>query len=219
MTPTKYMQQKDRSLQLHNESEYSGIDGNNYFSFNSGGVECEIGEFLFAMVRVLKPEYVLETGTHEGIGASYMALGCKENGFGEVHTIEFLPENHLKSKNRFKKLALDKYVVSSLMDVADYEPEFEYGMILLDTEPQTRFAELLQFYKSLKPGGYLFIHDLHRHMHQIDNQEHGFAWPYGRIPEAMNTLIINGSLRPFHFPTPRGMTGFYKTTEQDYQWT
>jgi hypothetical protein len=55
-------------------------------------------------------------------------------------------------------------------------------------------------------------------MHQIPNEEHGFAWPYGKLPPEIIKLVKEDKLRPFHFPTPRGLTGFYKTREDDYKW-
>ena len=45
-----------------------------YSMFNSGGVEVEVGEFLHSMVRVTKPMHILETGTHLGVSAAFMAL-------------------------------------------------------------------------------------------------------------------------------------------------
>lgn len=210
----------DPSLQLCSESQWSGGEISKFFTaFNSGGVECETGEFLYSFIRLLKPVNVLETGTHFGIGASYMGLALKDNGFGHLDTIEFLPEIRNTAVERFTKADLNGHVMSHLMDVNQFEPPVEkYQMILLDTEPQTRFAELLKFYPYLNEGGYLFIHDLHRHMHQIPNEEHGFAWPYGALPEEIKQLVREDKLRPFHFPTPRGLTGFYKVAEQDYKW-
>lgn len=217
-TISKQIKELDTTLEMVSEAEFSGQSFIDWSAFNSGGVECETGEFLYGLVRLVKPKYILETGTHHGIGASYMGLACKANGFGEVHTIEFLPENHAIARNRFRKLDIDRYVVGSLMDVAEYEPELKYQLILLDTEPQTRFAELLKFYESLDEGGYIFIHDLHRHMHQIEVADHEFAWPYGEIPDEMRKLVLDDKLRPFHFATPRGLTGFYKTSKDDYKW-
>jgi len=53
-------------------------------------------------------------------------------------------------------------------------------------------------------------------MHQIPNDEHGFAWPYGRLPQEIRDLVRQDKLRPIHFPTPRGLTGFYKVAQGDY---
>lgn len=210
--------QLDPTLTMVDEGKWSNTI-TDYSAFNDAGVECEVGEFLYSMVRLLKPEYVLETGTHVGIGASYMGLALKDNGGGRLDTFEFIPEIYEKALARTEKLGLTKYVYNHLKDVQNVSaPSFRLQMILLDTEPQTRFAELLKFYDSLDEGGYVFIHDLHRHMGQMPNNEHGFAWPWGLVPNKLKELVKKDKLRPFHFPTPRGLTGFYKTREDDYKW-
>lgn len=228
MNITERLLQLDPTLTRHNEGfwnePYDPNKKGSYSSFNDAGIEIETGEFMYAMVRMLKPMHVLETGTHWGIGAAYMGVALKDNGQGMLDTIEFLPEIYSRAKKRMEDLGLSEFVHCWLGDAATFRPEgvthekLWYDLILLDTEPQTRFAELLKFYDNLKEGGYVFIHDLHRHMHQIPNEEHGFAWPYGPIPQEMKDLVISGKLRPMHFPTPRGYTGFYKVSKDDYRW-
>lgn len=222
MSITKYLLEQDKTLQRHNEGYWKedfddSLTG--FSSFNDAGVECETGEFLYSLVRLLKPENVLETGTHWGIGASYMGKALQDNNHGHLDTIEFLPEIHARAIHRIAILCLQDRVTCHLIDARAFNPgDKKYKLILLDTEPQTRFEELIKFYDSLEEGGFILIHDLHRHMHQIPNEEHGFAWPYGPIPEAMKLLIKSGKLRPFHFSTPRGLTGFYKVSKSDYKW-
>lgn len=221
MNITQRLQELDPTLVLHDEGAWDkpATPSPGYKSFNDAGVEVETGEFLYAMVRILKPENVLETGTHWGVGAAYLGQALKDNGHGFLDTIEFLPENHQRAKERFNQLGLGN-VIAHLSDARGFKPVdgTKYRLILLDTEPQTRFEELLHFFDYLEPGGFVFIHDLHRHMHQIPNEEHGFAWPFGIIPGPMRDLVKSGKLRPMHFPTPRGLTGFYKPNEEDYVW-
>ena len=224
MDVTAKLLELDPTLERHNEGFWQEpYDPNKkgYSSFNDAGIEVETGEFLYAFTRLLKPERVLETGTDWGVGASYMGMALKENGTGQLDTIEFLPEIWQRAKQRIISLGLEVQVLCHLGDVAAFEPPagLKYKLILLDTEPQTRFAELVKFYDNLEEGGFMFIHDLHQHMHQIENEEHGFAWPYGKIPKAMLDLVKSGKLRPFHFETPRGLTGFYKVSPKDYVWT
>ena len=147
-----------------------------------------------------------------------MGMGLLDNGFGQLDTIEFLSEIHGVAKARIARLGLQNHVTCHLGDARMFQPEAPYEFILLDTEPQTRFAELIKFYDHLKPGGFVFIHDLHQHMHQISNEEHGFAWPYGPLPEQIKQWVKDGKLRPIHFETPRGLTGFYKVHPDDYKW-
>lgn len=223
MDVTKKLLELDPTLERHNEgfwNEPYDDAKNGFSSFNDAGIEVETGEFMYAMTRILKPDRVLETGTHWGVGASYIGMALKENGQGQLDTIEFLPEIHKKAKERIVKLGLEVQVLCHFGDVAQFNPPegMKYKLMLLDTEPQTRFAELVKFFDNLEQGGFVFIHDLHQHMHQIPNDEHGFAWPFGKIPAELTKLVKSGKLRPMHFATPRGLTGFYKVGDNDYVW-
>lgn len=221
MNITERLLELDPTLTRHNEGAWDKpFDPTipSFSSFNDAGIEVETGEFLYAFTRLLKPDRVLETGTHWGVGASYMGMALKDNNKGYLDTFEFLPPIYEKACENIKKIGLQGIVRVRLLDVAKLDLPEKYKLILLDTEPQTRFAELLQFYDNLEPGGFVFIHDLHQHMHQIPNEEHGFAWPYGKLPEGIINLVKKDKLRPFHFSTPRGLTGFYKPHENDYKW-
>jgi len=230
MSITNKLIELDPTLVRHNEGHWdtpfhATLPG--FSSFNDAGVECETGEFLYSMTRILKPHRVLETGTHVGVGASYIGMALKDNNTpdglrAKLDTIEFLPEINKRAVERLRTLNLLEYVTPHLMDVMKFVPSESYGLILLDTEPQTRFAELIRFYPYLEEGGFVFIHDLHRHCHQINatrfNSDHPNApyWPYGEMPQEIKSWVKTGELVPFHFSTPRGLTGFYKKSRNDY---
>ncbi len=212
------MMSLDSTLQIHNEGEWSKTLST-YSAWNSGGVECEVGEFLYGFLRMTKPEYVLETGTHLAIGASFMGFALKDNFRGHLDTAEFIPEIHAQAVERIHKMGLDDYVTCHFLDVKDMPVQHNYQFILLDTEPQTRFAEFLKFYPYLDEGGYMFIHDLGRGMNQNESPGLPFwGWPFGKIPEEMRQLMKDGKVRPFHFSTPRGLTGLYKVSKEDYKY-
>lgn len=238
MTITQRLLELDPSLKEYNEGQWGSDNPHSigFHSFNDAGIECETGEFLYGLVRILQPNNILETGTHWGIGAAYMGMGLLDNGKGKLDTLEFLPEIHMRAQQRINTMALDHIVHCHFGDARAFIPEERgltnvgtdlekeyvtkkmYDLILLDTEPQTRFEELERYYDNLNEGGFVFIHDLHRHMHQIPNEEHGFAWPFGEVTEFMKNKVKEGKLRPFHFSTPRGFTGFYKVSNDDYKW-
>ena len=158
MDVTKKLLELDPTLERHNEGFWNEpYDPNKtgFSSFNDAGIEVETGEFLYGFVRVLKPFRVLETGTHWGVGASYMGMALKENGIGVLDTIEFLPEIHKIAKERIIKLELETQVYCHLGDVAQFSPPegLKYKLILLDTEPQTRFAELVNLLSSHTHNG------------------------------------------------------------------
>ena len=224
MTITERLMQLDPTLVLHNEGEWSKTILS-YSAFNDGGVECEVGEFLYGMVRILKPKGVLETGTHYGIGAAYMLLALDDNAtlddneFGYLNTIEFQKENRDIAYKRLFKVS-GKFR-SHLMDVKDYTPVRNFQLILLDTEPDIRFKELIKFYPYLDEGGYVFIHDTPRNLCQGNvNPDHPHlkSWPFGDLPEEIKQWVKEDKLRPFHFPSPRGLIGLYKTHRDDYVW-
>lgn len=220
-TVTSRLMELDKTLELHNEGDWKNPVNKNitgFTSFNDAGLETEVGEFIYGLLRVLKPSKVLETGTHVGVGASYLGTALKDNNGGHLDTVEFLIENYNQAVKRMKDMELNDFVTVHFGDVKDFKPTGKYDFILLDTEPQTRFAEFEKFYPFLKEGGFIFIHDLHRHMHQIPNLEHGFAWPFGLIPDFITDRVLERSVRPFHLPTPRGLTGFYKVSSADYHW-
>lgn len=189
-----------------------------YLRFNDAGVEIEVGEFLYALVRISKPELVYETGTHKGIGAMYLGKGLKDNGFGRLHTHEYEPSHVRDAKRLIELTELADFVVVHQGNSLQINPVGQIDLLFLDTEPQIRFQEFVNLFPHVRPGGFVLIHDLHRHMHQIENEEHGFAWPYGKVPYEMLRLEQEGKIRPVHFGTPRGLTLFYKPTEHDYQW-
>jgi predicted O-methyltransferase YrrM len=215
--------------ELVKDKEVSDASGK-WSMFNDGGIMVEDGELLYAFIRETKAESVLETGTHRGIGAAYMGSALKENGKGMLATIEFLQPHFDYSKELMSKLGLSDWVTHIKADVADFlknaqdapqHPSYRYDLVLLDTEPQTRFQELIDVFPLVNPGGYIFIHDLHPHMHQIGiNPDHPNEpnWPYGTLPDTIRKWVKQGKLRPFHFRTPRGLTAFYKTHPEDFAW-
>lgn len=219
MNITDYLVEKSNGL-LHIKPEINDWTGRNYHMFNTGSVEVETAEFLYGMVRLLKPGRVLDTGTHYGVSALYMGQALADNGNNGIVISLELDNHYLRHAEDLWTLAglKDTTIFGKRTESLDYEPDDPFDFMLLDTEPQIRFAELVKFYPHLKPGGYVFIHDLHRHMSQEENKEHGFGYPFGKLPEEIKILVKHDKLRPFHFPTPRGLVGFYKTRDDDYKW-
>ncbi len=174
-----------------------------WFMFNAGGVEIEVGEFLYGLVRVTKPERILETGTNLGISAAFMALGLEQNGSGYLTTIEINADHSREARQMLDRMGLSKYVACVVGDARSTVPdEPEYDIILLDTELQFRFANWARLWRYLKPGGWLIMHDLHVHMAQVEGQDnHG----YGELPDEVIGWIRNHELQSVHFRTPRGL--------------
>jgi predicted O-methyltransferase YrrM len=196
--------------------EKSGIDivneptNKNYSMFNTGGVECEVGEFLYSLVRLLKPNTILETGTHYGISSTYFALALKHNCLGgTITTID--TTYHNEARTIHSKLELVNFINQIEMDVLNFKTDSMFDIIFLDTEPHLRFDEFTRYYDNLKDGGIIIIHDLHPHLsynlNYINDVQH---WPYGDFRPKIGKFIKEHSVQTFSLNTPRGLTVFQK---------
>lgn len=214
-TTDELIQKSNNLIKLH--PEISDWTGKHFQMFDDGGVELEVGEFLYGLVRVLKPESILETGTYTGISAMYMAQGLTDNDLGHLDTVEFEMAHKTRAEELWRRVGVMSRVDCILMDARKFVPKHQYDLLFLDSEPNMRFDELVRFFSSLSPGGFVFIHDLHRHMSQQPH-EMFFGWPYGKLPQQIVDWVKDDQLRPVHFPTPRGFMGFYKPREDDFKW-
>lgn len=225
-----FMRTTDELIQKSNgiisvEPEINDWTGKHFMMFDSGAIELETGEFLYGLVRVLKPTHIFETGTFTGISAMYMAQGLKDNDIpgSELLTVEIDNTHKERAEKLWKSVSVDKYVQCKLIKSLELElSNRSFDLMFLDSEPNLRFAELVRFFPNLNPGGFVFLHDLHRHMgqNQPGNPDHPEIknWPWGDLPQQIINWVKDDELRPIHFPTPRGLLGLYKTHPGDYKW-
>lgn len=73
--------------EVHGFPEWEG-----WSCFTHIAVELEVAEFLWALVRALKPAIVVESGTGEGYATYALAAGCEANGRGIVYSYEPDPD-------------------------------------------------------------------------------------------------------------------------------
>ena len=206
MIVARHLMQKigNGPLWIEQEPDHAGAHG--FLAFDAGGVEIEVGEFLYGLVRIVKPNRILETGTRYGISAAFMALGLIENGRGRLTTVEVEPSNVIQAKQLFNKAELAGVIDLVRERVENWDPgDAQYDMIFLDTELQFRFGDMIRFWPYLCEGGLLMIHDLHSHMAQTGVMDHGILnGPYGVLPNAIKQMIWSHELQSLHLRTPRG---------------
>lgn len=216
---TKYFLERCNEL-LKQVPEYRD-EGLGYTAFNDGSTECEVGEFLYGMVKILKPRMILETGTYKGVSSSYMAQGLKDNNTGFIDTFEIEQQHLDTSKQLWTVLDLLPWIKPHLQPAQDFQPTCNYELMFLDSEPNIRWGELVKFFPNLREGGYVFIHDVPLSLCQENvNPDHPEikSWPFGDLPSEIKQWVKNGELRPIHLPNPRGMLGFYKPRKDEYAW-
>ena len=181
---TNYILDKTDRLTVQTE-----VTGDEYLMFNTGGVEVEVAEFLYSWVRLLKPNFILETGTHLGISSLYMALGLKENNKGILETYEVIPELLAKAQLLWQDLGMTSLIHNRLQPSLSAPGSTAIDLLFLDSEPQFRFDEFLYFWDRVVPGGFILIHDLHYTLGKSGLTHEGMDdWPYGPWEEKLGSF-------------------------------
>jgi predicted O-methyltransferase YrrM len=178
---------------------------------DSGGVETDVGEFIYSLTRMIKPLFVLETGTYHGLSAGYIGLALKANRKGTIVTLDpYVPDDGDAYK-LWNDLEIRDIVTHERISSLDYVCQPLIDVLFLDSEPHLRFKEFVRFFDRVVPGGIIMIHDLHPHLSYTGMSINGITnWPYGDFRETLGPYIKNCSVQVVSFPTPRGFTMFQK---------
>src|SRR3990167_2746590 len=161
---TKYLSEKGKGI-IELEQEVSDSKGN-YLAFDDGGVECEVGELLYSLVRVLKPQAVLTTGVYTGVSDMYIGQALVDNGFGTSDAIEYEQIHVERAKKLWMQVGVDRVINEHLISSLEFTPNRNYDFMFNDTEPFIRFKEVVRYFPYVNEGGYILIHDLHNHWSQ-----------------------------------------------------
>jgi len=142
--------QELRRQATHRESHYHAWPSHGW------GIELEIGDFLWGLVRGLRPELVLESGTGIGISARFLGHACQENRRGRVITFEPDQDMARRAFRRLKGLPVEIRGGNTL-EWEGPDPD----LVFLDSFPgEVRRAEMDRW---LAAGVLLAVHDAHRY--------------------------------------------------------
>ena len=134
--------------------------------FRPMAVEIEAGQFLYGLVRAIKPTNAVETGTFEGFSAVNIAQALKDNKKGMLWTIDcrnYFPQEIFRDYGVEKQIdqvigfspdALEKIVSENNIDFAFLDGEHTGNAVL---------AELEVLHKYFKAGSYITGHDYIRY--------------------------------------------------------
>jgi predicted O-methyltransferase YrrM len=113
--------------------------------------EMELLDTLYALVRLVKPELVVEGGCHLGLGSYALGRALQDNGHGHCITSDVSEIFVETTKNRVKDLPVEVRHCS-LMDLPLEFADFAF----LDSSYETR----LEGAKKLKKGALGIVHDV-----------------------------------------------------------
>lgn len=132
------------------------------FSAHSGGsTEFEYLELLASLVRVWKPEMVLETGTLSGWGAKAISGALKQNDRGYLISIDDAAHNIAEAEQTVNDTFRVSFVCANSVEYIRRSDCRVFDMAFLDSDLSCRVQELdeLLTRKLLVPGAIVCIHD------------------------------------------------------------
>ena len=125
------------------------------------------GKLLYALVRGLKPESVLEIGTYHGGSANHIAHAIKKNGYGYVTTVDIWDGSGTSIATELHNFVtlihqnVDDFIRDEKHETLDLKLKPKYDFIFEDG-PHSEHSvhgiyDALPFL--LKPGGLILSHD------------------------------------------------------------
>ena len=128
--------------------------------YDSCEVEC--GDFLWGLVRYLKPDIIVETGTSRGFASACMASALHANGRGHLWTVEIDEEKVKNSRKVFEDIGVSKHITvvhaDSLYDEVLKLLPGKIDLLLIDGG--NRISEYEKYSKFLDPNtGLVLWHD------------------------------------------------------------
>jgi glycosyltransferase involved in cell wall biosynthesis len=159
--------------------------------FDGYTAEIEVLDFLYTLVRLTKPQRVLETGTWLGRSAIAIASALRDNGIGHLVTIELNGEAAEVAARNIDDEGLTTFVTLHLANSLVVELSETYEFALFDSDIPIRATEFCRFYDRLKPGAIVLFHDT--------------AGSHIGSADRVVDLMTMGMLEGIFLPTPRGI--------------
>lgn len=173
------------------------VNPNAWSCWTRMGVEVEVANFLVALVLLLKPDVILETGTHLGVSTNALGAACRAMGKGHVWTLEPDEGCILVAKEVCLKAGVSPFVTfiqgeSVEQMIAEHSLSGKIGFAFVDCgEPMRRRGEVAGLIEQhMKDHGVIAIHDTSE------------AWD--KWGDGLRTSLMGYGL--IHLPTPRGLT-------------
>jgi predicted O-methyltransferase YrrM len=124
-------------------------------------ISAEAGQLLYALVRAIRPETVVEFGTSFGISTIYLAAAVTDNGIGRVVTTELSDRKVKAAQANLREAGVDGAVTilagDALQTLADLPGPI--GLVLLDGWKDLCLPVLRLLEPKLTPGALVAADD------------------------------------------------------------
>jgi len=169
--------------------------------FDGWTAEIEVIEFLYALTKLIKPRFVVETGTWRGMAATAIGLALRDNGGGKLVTLETDIESCRLATDRIVQNKLEDFVEVLNLSSLSYTPHEKVNFLLLDSELDIRSDEFNAFLPMLCDNATVVFHDTSTN-HRI-------------VRSGVNLLMAAGILQGFFVNCPRGLGVFQLRRSSD----
>jgi predicted O-methyltransferase YrrM len=147
----------------------SALDRANAFQDVYIPISAEAGKLLYALVRAIRPETVVEFGTSFGISTIYLAAAVTDNATGRVVTTELSDKKVKAAQSNLQQAGVDAAVTilagDALQMLADLPGPI--GLVLLDGWKDLCLPVLRLLEPKLAPGA-LVAADDNNHANMAD---------------------------------------------------
>jgi predicted O-methyltransferase YrrM len=154
------------------------------------GVEQEVGALLYGLVRVLKPNVCVETGTLVGDSAEWIGRALRDNGFGHLTTCDIDPERIEPAMKRLEGLPVSVIEKSGIETLSSFRM---MDFVHIDSGGvDCRINEVMSLDRhNISPGGIVCWHDA---IFGFDLMYESFAsardWPHLLVPSVVGLAVF-----------------------------
>lgn len=152
--------------------------------------ESEVHLFLQALTELLKPQFILETGTYKASSTISFAEGLRRNNFGHLVSLEIDEELACDAQHLLEEYPVEIININSL----SYIPKEKIDILFLDSQRVIREEEFFHFQPWLSENSVIVWHDS------------AYRKKNPAVYNTIKKLHDKGIIDYLTFPTPRGLT-------------
>lgn len=153
--------------------------------------EMEVLDLLESLIKAVKPELIVETGTFIGHSAIRMARALQANGFGRIITVEYDPAVFEKARQQIEASGVARWIEYRNESSLETSINGTIDLLYCDSDVNIREQEVRRFLPQIKPRGLVLIHDASSH--------------FKTVRDAAFRLEAEGLLSVVLLSTPRGL--------------
>jgi len=144
----------------HCEKEKANI----FSAYSGGSTEIEVLDFINGLIKLRKPDFVLETGTYKAIGTIAIASALKSNGFGKLISVEKDKQTYLSAKETIGKTDLGEYIDLVNSDSIEFiaKNKISFDVVFIDSYVPVRHKEFVELYRKNNLKDLVLFHDTSR---------------------------------------------------------